>query len=74
MNVKGLIDTGGLDFTTELWAIWPDGERCERCDLEYMGHKSGDYEVVKVLDYDEEGEPSLWVPRPAPSSGTSGHG
>lgn len=41
------------------WVIaeWPDGFWCEMSELHEMGHRSDDYQVLKVLSYDESYTP-----------------
>ena len=49
----------------DLHALWPDTYMCplEEADATVRDGRSDDYEVVRVIAYDEAGEPYLWVPR-----------
>lgn len=48
---ESLLDDG------EDYLLWPDGTYCERHELEQMNHMSDDYAVVKVTEWDDDGEP-----------------
>lgn len=37
----------------ELYAVWPDGSYCERCDLEeFLVDRSDDYVITEALRFD----------------------
>lgn len=45
----------------DLWALWPDGSIYPIEELAgLLSWKSDDFELVEVLDYYEDGEPSEW--------------
>lgn len=41
----------------DLWAIWPDDVMCPINELHEYNHKSDDFSVVEVTEYDEYGSP-----------------
>jgi hypothetical protein len=49
----------------DLWALWPDTFMCpfHEADACIREGRSDDFEVVNVIEYDESGEPYLWVPK-----------
>lgn len=51
----------------DLWALWPDSVMCELDEIEEFLRppcaRSDDYQVVSVLEYDDDGSPSKWEPR-----------
>lgn len=40
-----------------LVALWPDGYWCEADELSQHSHRSDDYRLVEVTEWDDEGEP-----------------
>ncbi len=46
------------DYIDDIIYLWPDGTWCSEEDLEeYLGFMSDDFEVRRVLAYDEHGNP-----------------
>jgi hypothetical protein len=53
MVVDNQGDEDGVDYY-----LWPDGTYCERADFQlHMGHMSDDFTVVRVTEWDDDGEP-----------------
>jgi len=48
----------------DLWCLWPDGFMCQKHEVEdWLCYRSDDYEVVKVLRYNQYGDPCDWIPK-----------
>jgi hypothetical protein len=48
----------------DYWALWPDGYMVswDELDAEIRNGRSDDVEKVIVVEYDEDGTPSKWMP------------
>ena len=45
----------------DLWALWPDGHMCPLEDVWEFNHRSDDYHVVEVTQYEEDEQtPKAW--------------
>lgn len=42
----------------DVWALWPDGFMAPITEVEEYNHRSDDYMLVAVTEYDGTGEPS----------------
>lgn len=52
------VQRDAADYIDDLIYLWPDGTWCSEEDLEeYLGFMSDDFEVRRVLAYDEHGNP-----------------
>lgn len=50
-----------MRYKDNIWVIWPDNFMCELSELSQFQHRSDDYKIIEVLEYDRNGEPSRYI-------------
>jgi hypothetical protein len=45
----------------DIWVIWPDDFMCRLSEIEEFSHRSNDYKIIHVLQYDEDGTPLYYI-------------